>query len=226
MRIIFLNIWGRRKLDEISNFISTQAKDTDIFCLQEVHEGMVDVLAQLLPEFSYNFKEIKKTPDEEYAQATFVKKTFTSLSHEILLLDDMDKGLAQYTQIDIGGKILHLCNVHGVARPGKRDNPARILQSEKIIDFMAQKEGIKIVGGDLNVSPDTMSNQIFLEHGYSELIKDFNIKTTRNHFAWDRYPDTPLYYSDYVFVNKEVPVKNFSVLDVEISDHLPIILEF
>ncbi len=213
-------------LEEVSRFIESHKDDTDIFCLQEVKGDCINVVRNILPDFYDSFFEIQKAPNEEFAQATFIRKNLRCSKTETLLVDDVDKGVVLYTEIDLGGKTLHLCNIHGVAHPEKGDNPARLLQSQTIIDFMHGKEGLKIVGGDVNVSPDTKTYNMFIEQGYRELVKDFNIKTTRNHFAWDRFPDNPLYYSDYVYVSKDVPVKSLIVPDVEVSDHLPIILDF
>ena len=66
---------------------------------------------------------------------------------------------------------------------------------------------------------------MFQKYGYLDLIKKFGIKTTRNEVAWENYPDNKQYFSDYVFVNPEAKIKSFSVPDLEISDHLPLILE-
>lgn len=66
---------------------------------------------------------------------------------------------------------------------------------------------------------------MFEKNGYKDLIKDYKIPTTRNKVAWKMYPDNPQLYSDYVFVSSGIEVKSFSVIENEISDHLPLILE-
>ena len=99
------------------------------------------------------------------------------------------------------------------------------MQTEGIIEFMAKRKIPRIIGGDLNVLPNTQSVLKFEKAGYRNLIKDFAISTTRNEFSWRKYPNNRLYYSDYVFVSPDVRVKSFSVPDMEISDHLPMILE-
>ena len=62
--------------------------------------------------------------------------------------------------------------------------------------------------------------------GMRNLIKDFSIATTRNALSYGNYPESERqYFADYVFVSSGVRVLNFSVPEIEISDHLPMILE-
>lgn len=225
MKIIFLNLWNGNLLDKISTFILDNSQDTDIFCFQEADKSFIEKISVFLSSYERFFSEKEIEEKERFAQATFVKKNFSVVSHQSLFQGEFGMGLALYTEIAIRDKIVHLCNIHGVAHPGKLDNEGRFGQSRKIIDFMKEKNGLKIIGGDLNVLPETESVQSFLKAGYRELILSNNIKTTRNHLVWDRYPGNEIYYSDYVFVDSDIKIKKFHVLDVEISDHLPIILE-
>ncbi len=118
---------------------------------------------------------------------------------------------------------MHIANVHGLARPGKQDNPGRITQSERILKTLAVLDGVKIIGGDFNLNPDTKSVRLFEEAGYQNLIKNYNIKTTRNEVAWAKHPGKELAYSDYVFVKGAV-VAAFEVPQEIVSDHQPMIV--
>lgn len=73
--------------------------------------------------------------------------------------------------------------------------------------------------------PEAESIQAFAKAGYRDLIHEYKIPTTRNHFSWDLYPNAPYLFSDYVFIDPAIQVKSFSVPNVEVSDHLPMILE-
>ena len=144
-----------------------------------------------------------------------------------VLLDGVEGvGLAFWASLDFKGRKILLVNVHGESRPGnKLDTEARIFQSQEIIDFLEEKEGLKIVGGDFNLFPETQSVKLFAQNGYRNLINDFKIDTTRNELAWKLYPDKQL-WADYTFVSAEVGVKSFTVPKNTVSDHLPMILEF
>ncbi len=227
MKIIFLNVWNGKIQEGITKFIKEQSQDTDIFCFQEAY----DEFKELFRDVFTNHKKISAykfvVKDDDFPQATYVGKNINILSSEILFEGQKDCGLGIYLRVEFNNKYpVHICNFHGLSKPGdKLDNLNRLNQSQKLIDFFKEKKGLKIIGGDFNLLPETKSLRMFEENGYRDLIKEFKVLSTRNHFAWDMYPDNPQYYSDYVFVSPNVKVKEFSVPDIEISDHLPMILE-
>jgi endonuclease/exonuclease/phosphatase family metal-dependent hydrolase len=167
-------------------------------------------------------------------QVAFIRKNIKVLSSEKLDIyknSINDTGFALYVSFMYEDKTINLLNVHGKALPGdKNDIPERIKQSQKIIDFMNGKQGVKIIGGDFNLNPDTKSVKMFEKAGYRNLIKDYKIENTRNKISWKNYKTAPgfvkQHFADYCFVSPEVKVKSFEVPYMEISDHLPQILEF
>ena len=142
-----------------------------------------------------------------------------------------DVGFVQHMTLKIDDFNLNLANVHGKTHPGdKYDTPIRIKQSARIINFFEQMQGLTIIGGDFNLLPNTKSVSMFEEKGYVDLIKRFKIKSTRNRIAWENFKHQPgfvkQHYADYCFVSKDVKVKKFTVPNIEVSGHLPLILEF
>lgn len=226
MKIIFLNTWNGKIREGISDFIKTQSKDTDIFCFQEAYDDMKQLARDLLPDYKEfcDYKIVVKNDD--FPQATYIRKNIEVLSSGAILKDKKSTGLGIFQEIKVGSRIIFITNFHGASEPwDKLDNPDRILQSENLIKFWENKPGLKIIGGDFNILPDTKSMEMFEKNGYRDLIKEHNIPTTRNHLAWEKYPDNKLFFSDYVFLSPDVLLKSFNVLDNEISDHLPMILE-
>lgn len=133
----------------------------------------------------------------------------------------------QYVRFMYHNKAFVVMNLHGIAKPGhKLDTSERIQQSEIIKNFLEGEKGAKILCGDFNLLPDTHSVAIIESTGMANLIKKFSIERTRSrlspHFG---KPDFQK-FADYTFVSPDVSVKSFSVPDVEVSDHLPMILEF
>ena len=57
-----------------------------------------------------------------------------------------------------------------------------------------------------------------------DIIARFNIKSTRPEF--DNGLDKGNMVCDYIFVNNKVKVNDLSVINSNISDHLPLILDF
>ncbi|HSW91059.1 MAG TPA: endonuclease/exonuclease/phosphatase family protein [Candidatus Saccharimonadales bacterium] len=226
MKIIFLNVWGGTRESELTNFIKEETKDTDIFCFQEATEEMRQRCHAVLQ----GYKEISEykliNENDSFSQSIFIKENLELLSSGTLLSQEKESGLAIYAEIKTETGSLYVCNVHGIAHPGdKLDNPGRLIQSQEIIAFFKDKSAPVVIGGDFNVELHTKSVGIFQDHDYQDLIKQFDIDTTRNHFAWDRYPDNKQYYSDYLFLNDKVTYKKFLVPKNEVSDHLPLILE-
>jgi len=133
----------------------------------------------------------------------------------------------QYIRLERGGTKYTICNVHGTAWPGsKLDTPERLAQSQKIAEFLNNERGEKILGGDFNLLPDAESIRMIERAGMKNLIKEFGIATTRSALCYTLYPEKDRqYFSDYAFVSPGVQVTNFVVPQLEISDHLPLILE-
>lgn len=225
MKLIFLNVWNG-KIKGIIKFIEDNRQDTDVFCFQEAYNEMKSICKDELSDFQETYAYKYVALEEDFPQATYTSKNVKVLSSEILFEGKMDCGLGIYTQVEFKNINVHICNFHGLSKPGdKLDNSGRLNQPRGLVEFFKDKEGLKIIGGDFNLLPETESIKMFEKNGYRDLIKDFKIPTTRNQLAWEKYPDNKQYYSDYVFVSQEVKVKKFSVPDVEISDHLPIILD-
>ncbi len=233
MRIIFLNSWYAKAGQSFYDFISQNSLEADIFCLSEVSPELFSRLKSSLHDFNgfYEKSFFDRNMGFVYGQATFIKKIFSfKILETIKIFRNVynDLGFAMPCKVSVGNKSLYIINVHGKARPGhKLDTHARIRQSEKIIDFLLNKNGAKIVGGDFNLMPGTRSVKLFEKSDYKNLIKEFNIKETRNHLTWDQFPnEEKQHFADYCFVSSEVKVKNFEVPRNEISDHLPLILDF
>ncbi len=127
----------------------------------------------------------------------------------------------QYISFEIKDKLFTLYNFHGLwYYSEKTDNAHRLEQSKKIVSFMNNTEGEKILCGDFNLLPDTQSLSI-LEKGMRNLIKENNIHSTRSELY---LKDNK--FADYTLVSAGVKVHKFTVLNRTVSDHLPMLLDF
>lgn len=128
-------------------------------------------------------------------------------------------GILQYVQMMSNNAELTVGNLHGIWCSGsKDDNEIRLHQSHKILNFMSAKSGGKIICGDFNLLPSTLSMQI-LERDMENMIKKYNISSTRSSLH-----DGDIKFADYVLVSQEVVVHDFIVIDTMVSDHLPLLL--
>ncbi len=257
MKLISLNTWGGKIYQPLIEFIKQQAKDTDIFCLQEVFSTTEDISEDL--GFKVNlYQEIVKNLSHHKGYFTssidnylagsfqknftdynlssgltiFIKKELKIINHGDFFLfgnkksyhlndfNSMPKN-AQYINFNINDKQFIILNIHGIwLREGKNDNPSRLKQSEKIKQFLDNQKGKKILCGDFNLDINTESLKI-LEENMTNLIKKYNIQTTRN----EHFPGAEK-FADYIFASNDINIESFTVPDVDISDHLPMILEF
>lgn len=228
MKTIFLNIWHGNCGTEFTTFLQEQAPTTDIFCFQEADPTIRQKLRKILTDFTEYFHDKDLGDGAEFSIATYVKNELDVTNVRTLLEGTPDTGIALVANIQRGDKSVAVVNVHGIylRDDPKLDTPGRLVQSETVIKAFHDSKQPVVVGGDFNLSPEADSIQMFSRAGYRDLIADHQIRTTRNRLAWERYPDTPQYYADYVFAGPNVRVREFSVPENEVSDHLPLILEF
>ena len=136
--------------------------------------------------------------------------------------------ILQFVRLHVNDQRYTVAHAHGMAYPGsKRDTPDRLMQSRRLVSFLAGEQGRKIVGGDFNLLPDTESIGMITAAGMQNLIKESKITSTRNEFAYGLYPEAGRqYFADYAFVSPDVRVIDFHVPYLLVSDHLPLMLEF
>jgi endonuclease/exonuclease/phosphatase family metal-dependent hydrolase len=226
MKIEFLNVWSGKTGDVLAEYLEKESKDVDIFCFQEADKTFSEITDKILPNFRRFSSHKFVTEKDIFDQANHVSNILDVLNEGTVLEEIPDVGLGLMLQVNgVHGRI-NILNIHGVSRPkDKLDSDKRLEQSQKLIEYMNTVEGGKIIGGDFNLNENTKSVAMFEKNGYINLIKEFGIRTTRNRLVWERYPETPQYYSDFVFVSPEIMIRNFEVIENEVSDHLPLILE-
>lgn len=218
--------------------------------------NLYDELAVMLPEFQKFFAAEQEGYDLEgpvdfavtMGQATFVKKSIRVLSTEEVFVYRERNGATDIktipanvlvTRIMRGAKEFSIMNLHGLAHPpadlaklektphflGHRDIPDRLAQSEKILRFMEKEWEAKILCGDFNLRPDTQSFAM-LARDMRNLVEEFKTERTRSrlskHFGKEDFD--PIV--DYILTSPDVAVERFEALDLNISDHLPLVLEF
>ena len=119
-------------------------------------------------------------------------------------------------------KELQIINVHGTWNADKKGNDRTKIQTKAILEIV-RNDIPSIVVGDFNLLPCTEEIKS-LSVNMINLIEKFNIKSTRPNF--DDGLDKGNIICDYIFVNDLVKVNNFYILDSNVSDHLPLILDF
>ncbi len=124
--------------------------------------------------------------------------------------------------IEIGEQKLQIINIHGVWNEDKCDDERTIHQSEFILS-QARDDIPCIILGDFNLLPNTKSMAMF-EGRFRNLIKEYGITSTRPTF--NDGLDVGDLVCDYILVNDKIEVKYFEVVERELSDHYPLLMEF
>lgn len=253
MKLISLNVWGGKIYDPLINFIKNYSDKADIFCLQDVlfgHEavftekdgGRINIYEEI-KNILLDFNSVKHRTDNEShfhsealdpsigcGQTIFIRKPlefketggFKTGDSNLWNGGNMVSGKHQWAKFRSNDIEYVIMNVHGMwqAESSKMDTPERITQSKNINEFFSPMDSKKILCGDLNLIPSGKAMEI-LGHNMFNLIKKYDIKSTRSsHYAKSEK------FADYILVSPDVKVKDFKVLDDEVSDHLPLYLDF
>lgn len=216
----------------------------DIEKTEKTRIHILDELVEALPDFNYFFHTTISGVDNsglvdfdiDMGQAEFVKKNISvTSSGEIKIYSGKTGGAGYefsprnfgYSRIGSGDQAFTVLNVHGTTRRGddKLDNPERLEQSRIIKEFALNEKNKVIICGDFNILPEQKSITMFGD-SFVDLVKKYGITTTRSVISpWHGTPNE-MKFSDYAFVSPSLEITGFSVPDPEISDHLPLIIEF
>jgi len=120
--------------------------------------------------------------------------------------------------LDINGKKVRIINIHGIWNEGKTGDARTLKQCQFIIDKALETDYPTITVGDFNLLPNSESIGLMNRY-FRNLIAENNIESTRPQ-------DVGSFVCDYIFVNDKVKVNSFEVLDNDVSDHLPLVLDF
>lgn len=254
MKLVTLNIWGGKIHEPLIAFLKAHSEDIDIFCFQDLLFGTKPEFTPLRKGRANIFQEIGeilsdhkaltfRIPGEShfhdeilaqnigYGQAIFLKNSlniadsggFRSNDGGVYAQDGtIIGGRYQWVKIKINGQEVTMMNVHGLWQKDsdKKDTPERIRQSQLIQNFLISSTENKILCGDFNLAPDTESIKI-LEKNMNNLIKERGFQSTRSSIY-----EKPGKFADYVLVSSSIKVNDFKVMPNEVSDHLPLYLDF
>ena len=245
LRYISLNIWlGGKLFRQLDDYlVHTQA---DILALQEVYDGTDSTLEQRFRSFTI-LKERLGYPYAEFCpafcdttigkgveigqavfshfpiisnQPVFFDVPYGSISSDIINAEKQSR-VMQHVIVRKKGKELNIFNVHGIWGTDGRDNPRRLAMADVIVREVQNKEYV-ILSGDFNLNPDTESARRIGRQLVS--VFEHNLKTTFNR----KQKTDPAFASavvDMVFVSPDMAVKRAVCEMVDVSDHLPLLVE-
>lgn len=242
MRLLQLNAWQGRLKRVLLKQLETSG--VDIACMQEIVNydkwsfGLVgpskSIQEALGCEYSYmsplmtmEFNGVpmkfgnaiySKFPLED-TSTNFTRGQYTeNYDHETMM--DYNIRAFQHAVIKAGGTPLHIINHHGHHIDAHKNGDEETeRQMQMIADYISHLDGAVIVCGDFNLAPESASIQL-LSDSLRNLAVEYGLTTTRSKLT------TKKEVCDYIFVNDQVNVENFYMIDEIISDHNGLVIDF
>ncbi len=254
MKIVSLNIWnGGRLFEAAQDFLLEQ--QADLYFIQEAYDGhgdietrlkTVELLTRAFPRYASDFaptyldSRAKEGLIEEgqlllsrwpliHQKNHFLGVPYGTYDQEHLTATGGPAEFSRFpttiqgAQIEYEGKPVTVLNVHGpVNHNGTEDDPRRLLMRDIILRETTTNT---IVAGDFNVQPATQTIQ-----GLNLKLKpvfDNHPQTSFNLQRKDlvKYPGYATAVVDMCFVTPDFQVKTATRPEVDISDHLPMVIE-
>lgn len=246
VKLVTLNLWlGGMYFENVLDFLKREKPD--ILNLQEVYDAKDNKLHKrfrTIEEFKIEFE--KELPhyifDEElmdtrnkapWGNAVFSR--FPIVEKDVNFFDTPfgdfdfettnDSSLAphniQRVLLDVEGKPFHVFNMHGIWGTNGDDSARRFEMVQIVTDFIGDRTPA-VLSGDMNMDPDNkavgeIKKKLVSVFGTS-LPSTFNLKVkTKPGFAKAAV--------DMIFVSPDVRVVEKYMPDVEVSDHMPLVVE-
>lgn len=247
IKLISLNLWnGGYLFKNIVSFLKEQ--DADIVFLQEVYNShdaslvdnyrSLDALREHLayPHESFAPAMLDKLLVGKVEEGNAVLSKFPIRSTDIRFFNEpyserdpynpadwpISPRNLQHVAIDADGTELNCFNFQGVYDlDGDNFSKQRRAMSEAIIDSTHGKRNV-ILGGDTNARPTNPAMRNIAQHFTS--VFGLELETTFNM----RRKDNPGYATavvDLIYVSPEIHVINKACPEVDVSDHLPLVVE-
>lgn len=250
IKFISLNIFeGGLLFDNIHNFLDKE--QPDIITFQEVNNGAdpnlqpnlrsIQELKKMLPEYDYFFAPeiLLRYPEGkiDIGNAIFSKYPITKEKTVFLNVSygeydtvpiggDFSKHPKnmQCCEIRVNGQTLYVGNLHGIWGLDGVDNEDRLRMSDLIVKEVKDKKNV-ILAGDFNLKPNTKTIQKIEEHLTNvfegELETTFNLERK----DLERFPGYATAVVDMIFTSQDLTVTKHTCPKVDVSDHLPLIIE-
>lgn len=246
IKIISLNLWwGGNLFPRIIEFL--REHDADVVLLQEVHDAHDPMLKDrfrsmdvLKKELGYPYQDfaqalILKLPEGRMPSGNAVLSKFPITDRSVTFVFDATQQeyldvpeqwpifprVLQHAKLKTPAHELNVFNMHGVwDLAGDNPSPQRRVMIERTLKAMEGKPNV-ILAGDTNA---TTGNPLLrdIEKEYTSVFGG-ELKSTFNM----RHKDKPGYATaavDHMYVSPELKVVSKSCPDVDVSDHLPLVV--
>jgi len=244
MKIVQLNIWQGRFIDQVTTFLKQE--QPDIICLQEVYSSRLtnplmpffaglERIQAMFPDYHVFFSPTHqmKVLGEPVAMGNAIFSRLPLSNTETIFINGQFHEFAadselqpntrnlQRAQVELpNGKQLTVINHHGYWEPNAIGSEITVQKMQLVADVVESSPKPVVFTGDLNisyVSPAMKPLQILL----NDLTLQHQTITTLSQFG--KVKDVPC---DHICISDGIIEESFTVKDNLVSDHLPLVLEF
>ena len=251
LKVIQVNIYKGRYLDELAKFLKGQKPD--FITMQEVTTGSfnnypekdLDLFSELKKRLAmtgvyHGDLKLEGQTKSRMGNAVFsrwpiVKRQVIALkTFRPVTLDELDGSQAEVIRpqidrhlldvtLDLGGRCIHVISVHGAWTAPPIDNHENLRQAKIITGHLKSlTDQPFIVGGDLNMPPATKVIAAISKQA-NNLMLGSGVVGTLNQKVHKIAPRN--FLVDYIFCSKNFRLKSLKVPRVTVSDHLPVVVE-
>lgn len=248
LKFVCLNLWlGGKLFPQIINFLNQEKPD--ILVAQEVYNAKIPgredrfYSTEILKKncgFSFDFFSpacIDVRPEGKIENGNVILSKFPITKTKTVFFDvpfgertDVEGGSdysmtprnLQCAEIQFDKKKLNVFNTQGIWGLDGADNERRLKMSETIVNEVGNLENV-ILAGDFNLKPNTKTIENIGNHlrnvFQNELSTTFNMKQKTN-------PGYATAVVDMIFTSNDLKVIDKKCPQVDISDHLPLVVTF
>jgi len=210
---------GYLGMEELAQII--EKNDPDIVALQEISRGWlisgrVDMMTWLSQRLKMPYV-FGPTADPYWGSA--ILSRYPIIEHETFDLPPRDLFILRgftIAQIDIGGNTpLQVIATH--YHHLEEDSEIRVLQSRELVKYLDSNTSTVLMG-DFNAQPDAPEVRLLIDSGLVDAAASASSSPSNTFHADDAYERI-----DYIWVSKDIKIRDVFVQDTTASDHLPVI---
>lgn len=249
MKLICLNVWNGGVLwDTMVEFL--RVENPDILLLQEVHN--IQGVAQT--PYDQTIESLQKHLDLSHSafapaflnvhagkkiqKGNAVMSKFPLEQKEVIFFDqpygeqnDSGEYGQDYTRIPrnlqhvvavVDSTELNLLNTQGIWGFDGKDNLRRFAMGDTILKAVSGKKHV-ILAGDLNVNEPSQVIQTLSQRLHNVFAGE---RTTSFNVPRKKHPGYATAVVDFIFTSSDIQISQHSSPQVDVSDHLPLIIDF